>query len=300
MTVLRNERHRPPPEEAGSCALCRLSFSSDRECIQRTAGGAEMPPGEMQIDRRLLKVAMPEQHLAGAQVGAGVEQMRGKAVAQSVGMDVLVFKAGACGGLLTGVPENLGGDRMTRRMPSVAGEQPIGGLAFQPAPVDAERIEQLGAEHDIAVLASLASADMNDHALAVDIADLQMRHFCAPCARGIERHQQDAMKRKLCSVDQTRYFFLAEYLGQVQNLLRIRRFGNAPAALQHLDIEKAQGCQALGYGVGGQLPPSEQRGLILANVLGAKLIGRTMEVPTEMLDRVDVNVDGGLGIVAAP
>src|SRR5208282_699161 len=125
------------PEEAGSCARCRFSLFSNRECIQRTAGGAEMSPGEMQIDRRLLQVAMPEQHLDGTQVGAGFEQMRGKAVAQRVGMDVLVFKAGACGGLLTGVPENLGGDRMTRGMPSVAGEQPIGRLAFQSAPVDA-------------------------------------------------------------------------------------------------------------------------------------------------------------------
>jgi len=96
-----------------------------------------MAPGEMQIDRRLLQVAMSQQHLNGSQVGTGLEQMRGKAVAQSVGMDALVLKTGTFGGLLTGVPEDLGGDRMTRRMPSVAGEQPIGGLAFQPAPVDA-------------------------------------------------------------------------------------------------------------------------------------------------------------------
>ena len=53
----------------------------DDQCIQRTASGAEMSPGEMQIDRRLLKVAMPKQHLDGAQVGASFEQMRGKTVA---------------------------------------------------------------------------------------------------------------------------------------------------------------------------------------------------------------------------
>ena len=141
---------------------------------------------------------------------------------------------------------------------------------------------------------------MNDHPLAVDIADLQVRHFCATCARGIEGHQQNAMKGKLCRVDQTRDFFLAQHLRQVQNLLRIRCLGNAPASFQHLHIEEAQSGQALGYGVGGQLPAREQRGLILANMLGAKLIGRTMEVPTEMLNRVDVSVDGGLGVVAAP
>jgi integrase/recombinase XerD len=238
-----------------------------------TAGGAEMPSGEMQVDRRFFKVAMAEQHLDGTQVGAGFEQMRGKAMAQRMGVDVLVRKTSAFGGLLTGVPENLGGDRMTRRAPSAAGEQPIGGLAFQPAPVDAQRLEQLRAEHDIAILAPLASPNMNDHPLAVDVADLEARHFCAPRARAIQRHQQNAMKGRLCRVDQSCDFFRAEYLGQVQNLLRIRRLGNAPTSLQHLNIEETQRCQPLRHSVRGQLPAREQRGLILANLLGAKLIG---------------------------
>jgi hypothetical protein len=123
-------------------------------------------------------------------------------------------------------------------MPPVAGKQPVGGLASESAPVDAQRIEQLGAEHDVAVLAPLATPDMNDHPLAVDIADLQVRHFCATCACGIERHQQNAVKGKLCRIDQTCDFFLAEHLRQVQNLLRIRRLGNAPASLQYLDVQK--------------------------------------------------------------
>src|SRR5258708_19639432 len=105
-----------------------------------------------------------------------------------MGMDVLVFKAGAFGGLLTGDPENLGGDRMTRRMPSIAGEQPVGGLALQPAPVDAKGIEQFRPEHDIAVLPSLASPDMNDHSLAADISDLHTRHFSSTPPSAIPRH----------------------------------------------------------------------------------------------------------------
>ena len=58
-----------------------------------------MPLGEMQIDRRLFKVSMSEQHLDGAQVGAGLEQVCGKAVAQSVRVDMLVRKAGSFGGV---------------------------------------------------------------------------------------------------------------------------------------------------------------------------------------------------------
>src|SRR5271165_7550405 len=113
-------------------------------------------------------------------------------------MDMLVRQAGALSGILTGSPEDLGGDGITCGMPSVAGKQPVDRLASQPAPIAAQCLKELGAEHDIAVLATLASPDVNDHALAVDIADLQMRCFCATCARGIQRHQQDAMKRKLC------------------------------------------------------------------------------------------------------
>jgi hypothetical protein len=50
------------------------------------------------------------------------------------------------------------------------------------APVDAQCIEQLRSEHDIAVLAALTSSDMYDHPLAVDIAYLLIFR-CATSAR---------------------------------------------------------------------------------------------------------------------
>ena len=70
---------------------------------------------EMQVDRRFLQVAMSEQHLDGAQVGAGFEQMRGEAVAQRVGMNMLVREPSAFGGVLAGRPDHLGGDRIAWR-----------------------------------------------------------------------------------------------------------------------------------------------------------------------------------------
>ena len=79
-------------------------------------------------------------------------------------------------------------------MPAVTGKQPILRLAPETSPVDPQLLEQLRAEHDIAVLAALALVDVNHHPLAVDVADLQAGRFRAACAGGIERHQQDAMK----------------------------------------------------------------------------------------------------------
>jgi hypothetical protein len=81
---------------------------------------------------------------------------------------------------------------------------------------------------------------MNDHALAVDVADLQVRHFCATCSCRIEGHQQDAMKGEFSRVDQMRYFFWTEHLRQVQNFLRVRCFGDTPALFQDLHIKEAQ------------------------------------------------------------
>jgi hypothetical protein len=241
---------------------------------------------------------MTQQHLDGSQVGASFEQMGGKAVAQGMGMDLFVLKSGALRGVLAGCPKNLRGDGTSRRVPAVSGKQPVGGLAPQSAPVDAECIEQLRAEHDITILAALASSNVYDHALAIDITDLQVRHFRATCAGGIERHQQDAMKGRLGGIDQPRHFFLAQYFWQAQNPFRVWRFGDAPAFLQHLGVEEAQSRQSLGYGVRFQFPASEQCGLILANMLWAKLIGSTAEVPAKMLHRTNVGTNGGLGVVA--
>ena len=62
-------------------------------------------------------------------------------------------------------------------MPAVAGKQPLLRLAPQTSPVDAKFIKQLRAEHNIAVLATLALPDMDHHPLAVDVRDLQVSRF---------------------------------------------------------------------------------------------------------------------------
>src|SRR5271157_894675 len=154
-------------------------------------------------------------------------------------MNVLVSQAGALSGILTGCPENLGGNGITCGMPSVAGKQPLCRLASEPAPVSAQRFEKLRAQHDVSVQAALASPDVNDHALAVDIADLQTSYFGTTCASGIECHQQDAMKGEFGRIDQPRDLFLAEYLRKMKHLLGIGRLCDAPASLQYVDVEEA-------------------------------------------------------------
>ena len=242
---------------------------------------------------------MAKQDLDGAQVGAGFEKVRGETMSQGVRMDVPVIEAGAFGRNLAGTPKDLGGHGLAGCVPAVAGKEPLLRLAPQPAPVVTQFIEQLGAEHDIAVLAALALPDMNHHPLAVDVADLQVGCFRAACTGGIHGHQQDAMKGCVRRVDQARHLLLAEYLRKVANLLRIGRFGDAPAALQHVDIEEAQRRKPHDDGVGTVLQLGEEHRLILANVFRAKLIGRTAKVLAEVGNAMKVSANGCGGKVAA-
>src|SRR5215469_5227358 len=96
-----------------------------------------------------------------------------KTVTKRVGMDGVV-EARALSGTLAGVARGFLVDWIIRSMPTVAGKEPIAGFSWQPAPVLAQFFEQLRAEQDVAVFAAFPSADMNHHALAIDIADLQV------------------------------------------------------------------------------------------------------------------------------
>ena len=57
---------------------------------------------EVQINRGLFKITVPQQDLDGAEVSSGFEQMRRKAVPQGVRMNLLVLQTSANSGLLAG------------------------------------------------------------------------------------------------------------------------------------------------------------------------------------------------------
>lgn len=72
---------------AGSFVLGPLSLFANGERIQRTGRHTEMPAGQMQVDGCFFKIAMPEQHLDGAQVGTGFQKVRGKTTSKQMSVD---------------------------------------------------------------------------------------------------------------------------------------------------------------------------------------------------------------------
>ena len=76
-------------------------------------------------------------------------------------------------GLRHGLPDNLLWDgHVGPPVVDGAGKQIC--LRLHPAPILAQGVQQLRGQQDVAVTAALALANMNDHAFAVDIADLEV------------------------------------------------------------------------------------------------------------------------------
>ena len=69
-----------------------------------------MPFRYVKIARRLLKAAVPQQFLNGAQIRTGVEQMSGKAMAEHMRMNLL-FQAASFGCSQTRLPCDFSRDR---------------------------------------------------------------------------------------------------------------------------------------------------------------------------------------------
>ena len=90
-----------------------------------------MPLRRMEIDSGVLEIAMAEENLDGGQVGAGLQQVGGKAVPERVRVKRFA-KAGTLGGLAAGPPDDFVGDRGISGVPASAGKQPRSGRGFPP------------------------------------------------------------------------------------------------------------------------------------------------------------------------
>ena len=266
--------------------------------VQRAGGRVKMALRKMQIDGGLFQIAVAQQDLNGAQIGACFEQMSGEAVTQRVAMD-LFLDAGSLGGLLAGVPDGLGVDGLITALVAVTRKQPYAGFSPQPMPMCTEFFQQLGTEQHIAISAPLAALYMNHHALAVDVVDFQARQLRVPDASGVERHEKDALVGRTSGVDQLRDFLLAEDRREAMCLFRVGRFGDAPGPVESLGVEKTQSRQAGRDSPRRQLPLLKQLRLIFANLPRPQAVRREIESPSKILDGADVTTCGIFRVITA-
>ena len=109
--------------------------------------------------------------------------MRGPTVTQSVQCYALA-KLGLLSGFPASDPYYLVPDRLIRTAPRAATGKQMH-LRFTPAPVLAQGFQQRRTQRQIAALAAPASLDTDDHALAVNVADLQTACLGTPHPSGV-------------------------------------------------------------------------------------------------------------------
>jgi hypothetical protein len=167
-------------------------------------------------------------------------------------------------------------DRMAMRFPLLAQEQ-------QRAP----------GQRDIAVLIAFAGADVNEHPLGINVADLQAQPFAQAQAAGVNGDQADAMIQggngsqnaaHLGPGEHDREFELGIGAGQFQFV--------RPGALERLFPEQFDGADGLGAGLARDLLVGLEMDAVLPNVFGAEQVGG---LGVELAELADTSVIGLFG-----
>jgi len=128
----------------------------------------------VQIDGCFFQIPMSEQNLNGAQIRSRFQQMRGEAVAQGVGMN-LITDSGSSSRLPASRPSHFGADVILAGVPAVAGEKPGLRSARQSIQMVLKFQQQFRTEHDIAVFPAFPALDVDHHSVNVHVRNFEAR-----------------------------------------------------------------------------------------------------------------------------
>jgi hypothetical protein len=218
-----------------------------------------------------------------AEVLALLEQVRGVRMAQ--GMDVRRFgdaggqEGQAEGALERGAGHRLGcGARPASAVPLGGKEQDRMAVRF---PLFAQELQRALGERDVAVGIALASADVQEHALGIDIANLEAQAFAQAQAAGVNGAEANAMIQggdggqkaaHLGGGEHNREFKLGIGASQFQ-LMR-------PDPAERFLPEQFNGADGLGAGLAGNLFGGLEMNAVLADLLRRNQLGRpAVELP---------------------
>src|SRR6516165_9604806 len=177
-----------------------------------------------------------------------------------------------------------------------AGEE--GALWPNGFPVGAEELQQPRGKHDITVLTALTLTDSDDHALAVDVADLEGSGLGDPQVRGISGHEDGALLEIADGRKETSHFFRTEHDGKGAGLLDRRDGIRDMVAAQRDTIQESQGGTSLLVVAEGDTALLHEVDQVGTDVFGAEVLRRGVEVAGQASDAPDVGADGLGGEVA--
>jgi hypothetical protein len=160
------------------------------ELVERAGHGAHRPCRHLGVEGGGVQLDVAEQRLNDANVDAVLQQVRGEAVPQRMRPNPLGDVR--CARRLDDDPVQLpGADRLAGML---AWKQPALGVHHALLPADLPPLTQQGEhilrEHRVAILPAFATFDPEQHALAIDVADLEGRDLGDAQARAISDRQR--------------------------------------------------------------------------------------------------------------
>lgn len=171
--------------------------------------------GDMCVAFRCLEFGMPEQYLDHPHIRPGLQKVRREAMPQRVqrAARLLDPRDELC--------RAEGAVELARREGvdlGLARKQPA--LGPRLAPVLAQQVQQSRRQHDLPVLPPLTLFDMDQHPVAVDIADLEIADFRCPEPGPIGNAERRPVLQPRSRRDpqQRRYFLGAEHYGELARL----------------------------------------------------------------------------------
>jgi hypothetical protein len=251
--------------------------------------------GQVRVNDGGDRALMAEVDLDLAEVLALLQEVRRIRVAQGVDVRLLFDAAGLEGkaesALQRGTAHRFGGGAGAQPTVPLGGKEQCG-MAMR-FPLLAQEQQGAFGQRDIAVLVTLAAADVNEHPFGINVADLQAQPFAQAQAAGVNGDQADAMVQggdgcqnaaHLGAGEHDREFELGIGAGQFQFVW--------PGALEGFFPEQFDGADGLGAGLPGDLFVGLEMDAVLANVLGAEQVGR---LGVELAELADTGVIGRFG-----
>src|ERR1017187_543631 len=209
----------------------------------------------MQILGSSFQIAVPEQNLDGAQIGARLQQVGRPTVAQRVRGNAFA-DASTVRGFVACNPDSLVRDGLFGSAPGIAARKQVG-LGLAPTPVFPQSLQQRGTERQIAILAAFAFYHAKDHALAIDVADLETSQLASLHDGSVDRNQQRSSKQRSGGIDQARNFLPAQHRRQSASVPRVRQELAELVTLERFDEKESQRRYPVDHGAGRQLALSQ-------------------------------------------
>ncbi len=210
------------------------------ELVERARHGAHRPGRDLGVEGGVVQLGVPEQDLDDPDVGAVLQQVGGEAVAQRVRPDPL----GDVGGLCRLDDDAMELPRADRLHRVLSGEQPAVAVHHALLPPDlpplAQQGEQVFGQHGVAIPPALAALDPEQHALAVDVGDLQRRHLGDAQARAIGDRQRGLVLEAGGGVEQPGDLVAAEHHRQLARMRQPDQLARQIRAVERLGEEEAQ------------------------------------------------------------